>query len=246
MPRHREAQVILPVAVHEHHVAHPARRLEPADEDHRHRHDGKALAHHQGDQDHIDDIGHAVEQVVNFGEQAVQLADVAPDQAENDAHDALAHSDDQGQADGHLGGVPHLAPVVLAQVVGAEPELPVGALERGGGIGDQLPEVILADGKRDKGEDRQKQEQDEEKDRSLVPQKVLDHRAPVGIVGVTDALGLFGRIIDEIKQLVVLFARKIRCFGHQRLPPFSAMVMRGSTSIIRMSPRKMPTMLSAA
>ena len=229
-----------------HHVADTARHGQPADGDHRYGHDGKALTNDQGDQGHIDDIGDTVEQVVDLGEETVQRADVAPDQAEDDAHDALADGDDQGQTDGHLGGVPHLAPVVAAEVVGAEPVLPVRLFEGQGGVGDQGGVIVLGDGQRDEGEDDQRQEQDEEKDRGLILRKVLDHRAPVRIVGVADSLGLFGRIVDDVKQFVVLLARKIRCFCHQRPLLFPEMVMRGSAIIIRRSPRKMPTMLNAA
>ena len=90
----------------------------------------EALADDQCDQGHVDDVGHVVDQVVQLGEEAVQAADIAPDQADDDAKDALAHGNDQSQTDGHLGGVPHLAPVVTAQVVGAKPVLAVGRDER--------------------------------------------------------------------------------------------------------------------
>src|SRR5699024_4676962 len=104
--------------------------------------------------------------------------------------------------------------VVTAQVVGTEPILAVRLLESQRGVSDQGLVIVLADCQRNEGKDRQRQEQNEEKDRSLVLQKALEYRAPVGIVGVTDALGLFGRIFNDVKQLVVFFARKIRCFGH--------------------------------
>ena len=55
----------------------------------------------QCDQGHVDDVGHIVDEVVQLREEAVQLTDIAPDQADDDAEDALAHGDDEGQTDGH-------------------------------------------------------------------------------------------------------------------------------------------------
>ena len=79
------SEVVLAVTEHEDHVADTARHGQPVDGDHRDGHDPEALTDHQGDQGHIDDIGHIVDQVVQLREEAVQAADVAPDQAEDDA-----------------------------------------------------------------------------------------------------------------------------------------------------------------
>ena len=200
----------------------------------------------QCDQGHVDDVRHVVNEVVQLGEEAVQLTDIAPDQADDDAEDALAHGNDEGQTDGHLSGVPHLTPVVAAEVVGAEPVFTVGLPEGQRGIRHQRLIIVLADGQRDEREDDEEQEQDKADDSSLVLEEVLDDRTPVAVVGVADTLGFFRRVIDEVEQFVLLLALKIRCFSHQRAASFPVRVMRGSTSIISTSPRKTPTMPSAA
>ncbi len=92
----------------------------------------------------------------------------------------------------------------------------------------------------------EEQEQEQADDSSLVLEEVLDDRTPVAVVGVADTLGFLRRIIDEVEQFVLLLALKIRCFSHQRAASFPVRVMRGSTSIISTSPRKTPTMPSAA
>ena len=219
---------------------------QPADGDHRDGHDGEALADDQCDQGHVDDVGHIVDEVVQLREEAVQLTDIAPDQADDDAEDALAHGDDEGQTDGHLRGVPHLTPVVAAEVVGAEPVFTVGLLERQRGIRHQRLIIVLADGQCDEGEDHEEQEQEQADDSSLVLEEVLDDRTPVAVVGVADTLGFLRRVLDEVEQFVLLLALKIRCFCHQRAASFPVRVMRGSTSIISTSPIKTPTMPSTA
>ena len=60
-------------------------------------HDGEALADDQCDQGHVDDVRHIVDEVVQLGEEAVQLTDIAPDQADDDAEDALAHGNDEAR-----------------------------------------------------------------------------------------------------------------------------------------------------
>ena len=239
-------EVVLAVTEHEHHVADTACHRKPVDGDHGDGHDPEALAHHQGDQGHIDDIGHVVDQVVQLREEAVQTAHIAPDQAEDHAHDALAHGDHQSQTDGNLGGIPHLAPVVTAQVVGTEPVLSVGPDESLAGIRDQAGVVILADAQRNEGEHRQRQEQDQAEDSDLLLEEVLDDRTPVGIVGVADTLSFFRGIIHKVEQFFGLLALKIRCLSHQRASSFPVRVIRGSTTIISTSPRNTPTMPSTA
>ena len=239
-------EVVLAVTEHEHHVADTAGHDQPADGDHRHGHDGEALADDQCDQGHVDDVGHVVDQVVQLGEEAVQAADIAPDQADDDTEDALAHGNDQSQTDGHLGGVPHLAPVVTAQVVGTKPVLAVGRNERLGRVGDQGLVIVLANGQRDERENDQEQEQHQADDCHFVLEEVLHHGTPVRVVGVADTLGLLGRVIHEVEQIVLLLALKIRCLSHQRAASFPVRVIRGSMTIMRTSPRKTPAMPSTA
>ena len=125
-------------------------------------------------------------------------------------------------------------------------------------------------------EDQQHKHDREHCDCHLVFKEHAERAAPVGIVGISRALGFFFIVFRKLKEFrgkafhflsgkIILFADRkaaqplfdallqlpadfffLRVFAAHLAPSFLAKLMRGSTRPIRMSPSNRPMMLSAA
>ena len=122
--------VVVAVADDEDLVADEARHGDPARDGHTEDEGLDAGAGDVGDKDEDDGGGHIVTDVVQLGEEEVQLADIAPEHAHRDAHDGLdeGHEESDGQAGAGAG--PDAGPEVLADGVGTPDE----ALFTGGDV----------------------------------------------------------------------------------------------------------------
>ena len=80
----------------------------------------------EGDQNQNDGAGNVVQHIVNFRKEEIQLAYIAPYQADDHTHKDLAKGYAHRQNDGRACRVPYLAPIVAAHVIRAEPELGIG------------------------------------------------------------------------------------------------------------------------
>ena len=92
-------QVELTVTINHNQVADVTCHYQPVECDQGDAHDGEALADHQRDQGHVNDLRNAVDDVVKFGEEGVQLADIATQTADGDTNRALTITNDQSQRD---------------------------------------------------------------------------------------------------------------------------------------------------
>ena len=211
-------------------------------------HDGEALADHQRDQGHVNDLRNAVDDVVKFGEEGVQLADIAPQTADGDTNRALTNTNDQRQLDGGLRCVPYLAPVVTTDVVGTKPIFAVRVNKCFRAVGYQARVVIFADCKRDEGEYNQADKNTAHDYCGFFLQEVLEYRFPVRVIRVADHLGSFRRILYKVKEFILVFNFLLHYFVlfHYLVPPLLASVILGSMIIIRTSPRNTPKILNAA
>src|SRR5699024_5107291 len=75
------SQVVLPVPYDDHLIAHKAGGGQPGGETHGEDHGGNAGAEDVGDDDDHQGLGHVVKDIVELGEEEVQLADIAPQHA---------------------------------------------------------------------------------------------------------------------------------------------------------------------
>ena len=139
------SEVELTVTVHHNQISNVSCHNKPSETDQGYTHDEEALANQKSNQGHVDNHWNVVDDVVQLGEEAVQLTDVTPDTTDGDTQRTFTQCNDQSQLDGGLGCVPNLAPVVTANVVGTEPVLTVWRDKCLGAVGYQRCIVIFSD-----------------------------------------------------------------------------------------------------
>ena len=92
--------------------------------------------------------------------------------------------------------------------------------------------VIFGNLQRYKGEDNDGSKDKQHKYCALLLEEVMHDRAPVGIVGITDALGIFSRMLHKTEQIFLIVAHLDSSF-------FVSVIL-GSMAVISTSPKKVP------
>ena len=255
------SKVIFSVADDDDLIANEACHGEPAGQTHDERHREQRGTQHVGEKHADNRRRDVVDYVVDFGEQAVELADIAPQRTHDDADECLKEGNHHADEQRGARAAPQTAPQILPDGVCAEPEGAAGLLifkheARFGVIVDQVRVALTGQKRLNEREQQQNEQQPEEEHRRLVFAECTQGRTPIGIIGIAAAFAR-GRIIRSafkklIRQLVGMgFQNRCGRLGflscavfekmkHQRLPPFLYRLIRGSHTAIAISPSSRP------
>ena len=257
-------QVVIPVPDDDDLVADKPGHAQPARET-QGKDDGvHAGVEDVGDKDEQQGLGDVVKDVVELGEEKVQLPHIAPQHPHEDAQHRLYTGHGEANEQGGAGARPDAGPDVLADVVGAEEE----ALLAGSQVGQGAAGLVVVDGDGivlvgqiglEEGEGQRGHHDQQEKDSHLVLEEGPHGGPPVGVVGVAAPLCGGGVEAGKGEQLLIghigsghlllelllqgsaqLFRLVVAIGFHQREPSFRAKLMRGSNTAMRISPKSRP------
>ena len=191
-------------------------------------------------------------------------ADVAPQHPRQNAQKGLHPGHHKADEQAGAGARPDAGPQVLADGVGAEPELAVGLLVAQGQavegvVIDEVGVPLAGQVGLHHGEEEQGGHDQEEKDRHPVFEEGSEGALPIGVVGVAALLGLpevvpggseEGALLLRGEGPLHLLQERLFLVGtiarHQRAPSFLLSLMRGSATVMRRSPRMRPMMPTVA
>ena len=213
--------VVVTVTDDEDLVADKTRHGDPARDGHAQDQRLDAGAGDVGNKDQDDGGRHVVADVVQLGEEEVQLTDIAPEHAHRDAHHGFdeGHEESDGQAGAGAG--PDAGPEVLADGVGTPDEAlftggDVAVLDAGGGVhGAEVWVCLTGQAGLQKCKGHHGDEGDEQQHGHAVLEEGAEGAAPVAVVGVGRGLGPFLAEPGGGEQL--FFGQLCPCGGAVRL-----------------------------
>ena len=187
--------VVVTVTDDEDLVADKTRHGDPARDGHAQDQRLDAGAGDIGNKDQDDGGRHVVADVVQLGEEEVQLTDIAPEHTHRDAHHGLDEGYEESDGQAGAGAGPDAGPEVLADGVGTPDEAlftggDVAVLDAGGGVhGAEVGVCLTGQAGLQKCKGHHGDEGDEQQHGHAVLEEGAEGAAPVAVVGVGRGLG---------------------------------------------------------
>ena len=267
------SHVVITVADDQDLVADKARHGDPARDGHAQDQGLDAGRRDIGDQDQDDGGRDVITDVVQLGEEEIELADIAPEHAHRDAHHGLDEGHEEG--DGQTGACtgPDAGPQVLADGIGTPdkalfPGGDIAELDTGGRV--YLAEIgicLTGQIRLQKGKAHHEHQCNEQGHGDLILEESTEGAAPIAVIGVGGGLGTLlaepgggeqlvlgqvgpsgGAVLLQLVQVVFQNSCLVifHVEQHYRPPSFLPKLMRGSMSTMSRSPRIRPMMPTQA